>query len=255
MPSEDAQGPWGPIISGHVIGGVFARAVEQADASSGFEPARLTVDLLRPTALKPLEVRTSVVREGKRIRMIDAAVIQDDTVVARASAVLLLRGEQPPGEVWSSPIEMPPLPADPGPLTDEMPMWVWGYGGDRPEGALGFNNWQDATAPKYAWIRQVRRLVAGEETTPFVDVSMAADATSALSHWSSQGLRFINVDYTLTLSRLPRSDYIGLAALTHTSHDGVASGVVSVFDQRGVIGNAMAAALVNPADSFRPPIR
>lgn len=102
--------------------------------------------------------------------MIDAAIVQEDTVVARA------------GEVWSAPVAMTPLPADPGPVTDDMPTWVWGYNDEgQPGGALGFSEWQSAIAPKYAWIRQVRPLVSGEETTPLVVVSMAADATSALS--------------------------------------------------------------------------
>ena len=53
---------------------------------------------------------------------------------------------------------------------------------------------------------------------------MAADATSALTHWGTSGLRYINADYTLSLTRLPEGPHIGLAALLHSSHDGVASG-------------------------------
>ena len=82
--------------------------------------------------------------------------------------------------------------------------------------------------------------------------AMAADATSALTHWGTGGLRYINADYTLTLTRLPHGDHIGLAPLAHSSHDGVASGVAAVFDEHGPIGNSMAVALVNPAESFQP---
>ena len=237
------------------MGGILARAVEEVGGSPGFEPARLTVDMLRPTAMKPIEVRAAVEREGRRIRMVDAAVLQDDVVVARASAVMLRRSEQPPGDIWSSSVTMPPLPEDPGPLSENTPMWFWGYNDDgTPGGAFGFSEFQSATGRKFAWARQVRPLVDSEPLTPFVNVAMVADATSALTHWGSQGLRFINVDYTVTLSRLPRGDFIGLAPMAHTSHHGVASGVASVFDEHGLIGNAMAAALVNPADSFRPPM-
>ena len=77
---------------------------------------------------------------------------------------------------------------------------------------------------KYAWVRDVKPLVEGEPVTPFVRAAMAGDVTSSLTHSSASGLNFINADYTLTLSRLPDGEYIGLAALTHYSHAGVATG-------------------------------
>jgi len=94
--------------------------------------------------------------------------------------------------------------------------------------------------------------VAGETVSPFVEAAMAADATSALTHWGTSGLRYINADYTLSLTRLPKGPNIGLAALVHSSHDGVASGAAAVFDEYGPIGNSMAVALVNPVESFQP---
>ena len=253
LPGPAAQGPWGPTISGHVVGGILARAVEHEGAGSGLVPARLTVDLLRPTALAPLEVRTTVRRDGRRIRLIDAELVQNDIVVSRASAMFLRPGEQPAGDIWSSPVTMPPLPPDPGPLPEDLMMFVWGYGGDGMSGgAMGFTEWHDAAGPKYAWIRQVRPLVADEPTSPFVEVAMAADATSALSHWGTGGLRYINADYTLTLARLPVGGYIGLAATSHNSHDGVAAGSAAVFDAHGPLGSAVTVGLVNPAESFHP---
>ncbi|WP_237752552.1 acyl-CoA thioesterase domain-containing protein [Mycolicibacterium aromaticivorans] len=253
LPGPASQGPWGPTISGHVVGGILARALEQLGGAPGFVPARLTVDLLRPTAITSLEVRTTIRRDGRRIRLVDAELIQNDTVVSRASAMFLRRGEHPAGDIWSSPVTMPPLPPDPGPLPDDLMMFVWGYGGQGESGgAMAFTEWHDATGPKYAWIRQVRALVDGEATSPFVTVAMAADAASATSHWGTGGLRYINADYTLTLAREPVGDYIGLAATSHNSNDGIACGAVAVFDAHGQIGNAITVGLVNPAESFHP---
>ena len=92
LPDPVAQGPWGPTLSGHVVGGILARAVEQAGGGDGLQPARLTVDLLRPTAIAPLEVRTVVQRQGRRIRLVDGALVQNGDIVSRASAVFLRRG-------------------------------------------------------------------------------------------------------------------------------------------------------------------
>nr|WP_255496835.1 MULTISPECIES: acyl-CoA thioesterase domain-containing protein [unclassified Mycolicibacterium] len=253
MPSATCKGPWGQTISGHVVGGILARSLEQAGSGPDLVPARLTVDLLRPTFIEPLSVRTTVRRDGKRIRLVDADLVQNDVVVSRASAVFLRRGEHPAGDIWSSPVTMPPLPPDPGPLPDDLMMFVWGYGGDGPStGAMAFTEWGDATGPKYAWIRQVRPLVEGEVTSPFVTVAMAADAASATSHWGTGGLRYINADYTLTLAREPVGEYIGLAATSHNSTHGIASGAVAVFDVGGQIGNAVTVGLVNPVESFHP---
>ncbi|WP_179466733.1 acyl-CoA thioesterase domain-containing protein [Mycolicibacterium vinylchloridicum] len=253
LPSATCQGPWGATISGHVVGGILARSLEQVGSGSELVPARLTVDLLRPTAIAPLHVRTTVRRDGRRIRLVDAELMQNDVVVSRASAVFLRRGEHPAGDIWSSPVAMPPLPADPGPLPEDLMMFVWGYGGDGGStGAMAFAEWGDAAGPKYAWIRQVRPLVEGEVTSPFVTVAMAADAASATSHWGTGGLRYINADYTLTLVREPVGEYIGLAATSHTSQDGVAAGAATVFDAQGPIGNATTVGLANPVESFRP---
>ena len=81
---------------------------------------------------------------------------------------------------------------------------------------------------------------------------MAADATSALTHWGTTGLRYINADYTLSLTRLPKATQIYLVLHTLCIHDGVASGAAAVFDEYGPIGNSMAVALANPVESFRP---
>ncbi|WP_328349629.1 thioesterase family protein [Mycobacterium sp. NBC_00419] len=251
LPDPVSKGPWGPAISGHVVGGILARALENAGHSDGFQPARVTVDLLRPTVIAPLQVRASVRREGRRIRLIDAEVVQNDVVVARAGAVFLRPGDSHIGDIWSSDIQMPPMPSDPGPLPDDLPMFVWGYGGEGSSGEIGFAEWHTG-GPKYMWISQRRVLVAGETISPFVEATMAADATSALTHWGTQGLQYINVDYTLSLTRLPKGPNIGMAAVVHTSHDGIASGTAALFDEYGPIGNSMAVAVVNPVESFRP---
>src|SRR4051794_4756767 len=84
VPSPLARGPWGSTISGTYIGGLLGRAVERAGGDPDLQPARLTVDLLRPVKLaEPVRVDTTVEREGRRIRLVDATMRQNDTVVAR----------------------------------------------------------------------------------------------------------------------------------------------------------------------------
>jgi len=250
-PTAIAKGPWGSSISGNFVGGMLGHAVERAVLADGsdpdLQPARLTVDLLRPAAMAPLRIQTTIVRRGRRLVLVEAAVTQSDTVVAKASALFLRRGEQPPGAVWTSPVTMPPVPPEAGGRLDGVPILIWAYGKDPTVRGRAFDltEWQH-DGPKFVWVRDIKPLIDGEPMTAFTRAAMAGDVASSLTHYGTDGLHFINADYTLTLTRLPDGPDIGLAALTHSSHDGVATGTAAIFDRRGPIGTATANALANP---------
>ena len=253
VPTRLARGPWGPSISGNYVGGLLGRAVELEVDDVDLQPARLTVDLLRPVALKPLQMHSSVVRDGRRLRLVDAVMTQNDVIVARASALFLRRSEHTTVDtVWTSPVTMPAIPADPVMLAGDVPMVLQSYGRDPVAGSpgVGIIEWRHH-GQKFAWIRETKLLVDDEPLSPFTRAVMAADVTSSLTHWGTEGLQFINADYTVTLSRLPEGVYIGLASVTHYSHAGVATGVATLFDETGPIGSGMATALANPG--FTPP--
>jgi acyl-CoA thioesterase len=231
---------------------LLGRAVEQEVDDVDLQPARLTVDLLRPVALQPLQMHSSVVRDGRRLRLVDAVMTQNDVIVARASALFLRRSEHAADTVWTSPLTMPALPAEPVMLAGDVPMVFHSFGRDPVAGSpgVGVKEWRHH-GQKFAWMRETKLLVDDEPLSPFTRAIMAGDVTSSLTHWGTEGLQFINADYTVTLSRLPEGVYIGLASLTHYSHAGVATGVATLFDESGPIGSGMATAVANPG--FTPP--
>ncbi len=94
-------------------------------------------------------------------------------------------------------------------------------------------------------------MIDDEPLSPFTRAALCADVTAAIANWGTKALEFINVDYTLTLSRLPEGPHIGLAALTHYSDDGVANGSAVVVDHRGPVGSAVAVSIAH--SGFRPP--
>jgi Thioesterase-like superfamily len=252
VPTRLARGPWGPSISGNYVGGMLGRTVEHEVDDADLQPARLTVDLLRPVALQPLQMHSSVVRDGRRLRLVDAIMTQNDVMVARASALFLRRSEHGADTVWTSPVTMPAIPADPVMLADDVPIVFHSFGRDPVAGSpgVGDREWRHY-GQKFAWMRETKSLVDDEPLSPFTRAVMAGDVTSSLTHWGTEGLQFINADYTITLSRLPEGVYIGLAAVTHYGHAGVATGVATLFDETGPIGSGMATALANPG--FTPP--
>lgn len=245
VPAPIAKGGWGPTVGGHVVGALLARVTEETADDDGLQPARLTVEILRRVALEPVEVTASVVRTGRRMKSVDAVMTQDSQVVGRASTLFLRRGEQPIADVWTSPITMPAIPSEPE-SWPETPMFITCFGRDVGDGG-GFE-WQH-DGPKYAWIRDFRQLVEGEEVSPFVRAALAVDVTSSLTNFGPSGLAFINADYTMTLTRLPVGKFVGLAAVTHYSDDGIATGTASLFDVGGPIGSGMSTAIANPTFS------
>jgi len=254
VPAPIARGPWGDTISGNYLGGLLGYVLERDAGDPDFQPTRLTVDMFRPAALAPVRVDTSVVRQGRRIKLVDAFVIQGDVVVARGTGLFLRRGEQPDDEIFTTPVPMPPVP----PVPDEIPaglttlIWTFGKENRAPGPAFGLEAWQ-TSGPKHIWVRDLCTLVEGVPLSPFTRAAMAGDMASSLTHFGPSGLRFINADYTLSLSRLPEGDYLGLAALIHTSHAGIATGVATLSDEFGPIGSATANALSNPGFAPRRP--
>jgi Thioesterase-like superfamily len=247
VPTGFARGGWGPSISGHVVGGLLGWAVEHAVDDPGLHPARLSVDLPAPTALEPVEVHTSVRHDRRRLRLVEAVLTQRGKEVARASALFLRRGLQPDGNVWSQPVQMPPLPAELDGAAPTLFLRTYGWGGQLQNPAP---DW-DSSGPKYTWLHETRSLIGNEPLTAFTRTAMCADVTAAIANWGTEALQFINVDYTLTLSRLPEGPYIGLAALSHYSDDGIANGSAVVLDHKGPVGSALSVSIAH--SGFRPP--
>lgn len=247
VPTVIARGGWGPSLSGHVVGGLLGWAAEQVVDDPQFLPARLTVDLPRPTALKPVEVHTRLLQDRRRLRLVEVVLSQDGTPVAQASALFLRRGDQPGGQVWSQPVQMPELPA----VTDDaqslfIRTYGWGVGIQNPD-----PDWERTSGPKYTWLQETRPLIDDQRMTAFTRAAMAGDITASIANWGTHGLQFINVDYTLTLSRLPVGPHLALASATHYSDDGVATGSAVLLDRTGPIGNCASVAIAQ--SGFAPP--
>src|SRR5579875_2818439 len=109
LPTELAGSPWGAgVLHGGPPAALLVRAVEANSAGAGLQVARLTVDLFSPVPTSALELRCRTVREGRRIRVVDADLLADGKAVAGARAVLLRPAEL--GAPASAPWPPPPGP-------------------------------------------------------------------------------------------------------------------------------------------------
>ena len=248
IPTKFANGPWDPnSLHGRVIVGLLAFVIEQRHGSDDFVPARLTVDMFRLPNMAPIEVTTKLVRDGLRIKVVEAEFFSGGTRMARASCQLLRKTENPQGEVWSPPNWEVPLPADIAAPTDPR-LGLNGKWTTRPiTGAMG------TVGPRRLWMSEVRDLVEGAPLTPFVRVAVAADFASPFANAGDQGLGYINSDVTLYLHRLPQEQWIGFEVVNHHATDGVAIGECFLYDQQGPIGTATVAALAQRKPMAKPP--
>ena len=118
LPTDISSSPWGDrLVGGAMLSALLGHAVEVEASRLPLErgtaplrPARLTVDLVRPVPRSPLAVEAKLLRAGRRLTAIDATIVAEGRLVARARSLWLRPSEEPPGR-----IARPPERAHPGP--------------------------------------------------------------------------------------------------------------------------------------------
>lgn len=245
VPQDIARSLWrADQMHGVATSGALARELENAVLGAGrddLRPARYTVDLFKAPSMGPCTLASTVVREGSRLMLIDATLSQEGEIVARASGLFLKVSADPPGEVWTPTQAPTPPPLEIAAVSDEprVPIFFsdgvgWSQNFAEHQNGGRKQTWQTALA-----------IVLGEKPTPFQGLAGAADSTSMVVNWGTEGVQYINTDVTLAISRVPVSQEIGLAAVNRTTHDGISTGSCIVFDREGPIGTTTVTSISN----------
>jgi hypothetical protein len=238
-PTPAAAGYWGDgVLSGPAVAGLTAWAMEDDFGAPEFMPSRFTIDLLKPASSRPTRVQTRLIRDGRRMRTAECDVLQGDSIVARATMMAYLRSESPTGQQWTAEATFePPRNAE----GDEV------YVGSDGVGWSPMGVHHQHTGRKRAYYRG-QDPVAGQPVSPFVRAVIVAEAaTNLVTNLGTDGIGYINGDLTVALSRLPRSEHIGVQADSHWSADGVSIGNATLFDEAGPFGTGLVTAIANPA--------
>jgi hypothetical protein len=237
-PSESTEGGWNQgTLMGRYLAGLIAYAAER-HAAAGWQPARLTVDMFRPAPLGPTRLDTRVVRDGRRIRVVDVDVVVAGAAVCRGTVAFLHRSATPRGDAWLPGATTLPDPGSIAPYRPDgwTPAWdqrlLGDWGDDHPTG-------------RGCWIGETRPFVDGEITSPFVLAALAADNANGAINGTTIGLPYINADLTMTLARLPAGDWVGLVPVSRATADGVSVGTVDLFDLEGRVGQVAMIALAD----------
>jgi hypothetical protein len=244
LPTEHCASPWGPVtIHGGASIGLLAWALEQ-QIPAGMQPARLTVDLFRPVPREPLGVATRVVREGRRLRLLEASLYHQGAEIGRASALALATAEvdipeharldsEPPAPLKEA-LTQPPVigvHSIPNRVNRRFPPGLHTLVPLKPA-LLAMGSGRGTT-----WVRLPVELIAGQQTSPLVRVAVLADFSNGFAQlYLDSGTGFINADLTLNLHRLPAGEWIGIDARTRAQPHGVAMAESELYDERGLIG-------------------
>jgi hypothetical protein len=227
------------MLHGRLVAALAAREAESIGA--GFVPTRLTIDLFRAAPMEPVEILSELVRDGRRVRVAHMRLRCGSREAARASVMLLRPAAQPPGRVWQPDPWSVPTPEQLGNLAPDPT--ERSFIDIRPINEAGL---AEATQ-KRLWIREVQRLVPGEELSPFVRAVAAADLANPFGNFGEQGLAFINSDLTVYLGRLPVGEWIGLEIVSRTSTGGVSVVSGNLHDLDGAVGHCAVGSVATEA--------
>jgi Thioesterase-like superfamily len=241
VPTELARGPWDPEAQhGGPSGALLAGLLEQHDAGPPAHVARMTIELLRPVPMQPIELRARTLRPGKKVQLVEGSVLAGGTEVVRATALRIRYADvefaEPPGD------RLEPGPGALRERFENLGVLNFGFAMEMSiaHGEVG------VPGPAAVWFRLAVPIVANEETTPLMRVAAAADFGNGISGavtWDEY--LFINPDLTIYLHRLPAGEWVGLDARTWPTHEGVGVADAALYDERGRIGRSVQALLLD----------
>ncbi len=212
---------------------LLGRAIEAVD-DAPMQVARIVLDILKPVPVGRLQVTTEIVRDGRKVQLVEASLATEGGEVMRASA----------WRIRTSDLEMTPhreratVPALParasgddvvprGRGVDYMSAIEWRFS---KGGFFEFG-------PAAAWMRMRHPLVDGEDIAPLSRVLVIADSANGISasldftRWI-----YVNTDLTVHLQRMPHGEWVCLEAETFAQTSGVGATASTLYDEEGAIG-------------------
>ena len=220
--------PWNDKAQmGVALAGLAAHCLETIPSAMAMLTTRLTVDIMGTVPPDPLTPTCRVLREGRRMQLIEATLESNGRSWVRATA-LRVRTTQTPA-VESPPTRpFPPEGRDPNvPRATQWAETILLEGGFHQAG------------PGAIWVRLTSCVVAGEKLQPLEALAMTADFGSGVSpvllvkEWTQA-----NIDVNLHISRMPRDEWILIDATNESAGNGMGLVNSRISDRHGALGTA-----------------
>ncbi len=247
LPTELARGPWSAqSLHGGPVAALIARSIERHTGENDLQLVRVTVELLRPVPVAPLEVTCTLSKAGRKVQLIDTVVEADGVGVAWARALRIRRAPDDQRAMPSVPEDDAPPPPEDGVAIASA---LAGYRAFHNAGMeLRFvEGHMNEPGPATVWFRLRCPVVLGEPPSPWQRVAAAADFGNGVgSELDFASSLFINPDLTVSIHRPPEGEWVCLAARTRFGTPGIGAAESELWDVHGRIGRAVQSLLVEP---------
>ena len=246
------QGSWHANgQSGGAVLALLGHVLEDVPTLTPMSLTRLTVDIVRPVPVgERLAVDVDILREGKKIQVVDLTINAGDTVTTRARALRIRDRDVSSfeGLPVSTAAENPSAALPP---PSEL------AGVDHHPGAADFLRYgaemrrtvEPIDGVHAVWCRLRVPVVAGEPVRATSLAALPLDLVNLLGvPLNPMKATSINPDVTGHLSRAPVSEWVALTGNTYYAH-GVAHGVsmAVMSDEAGVFGVTSTSQILDPA--------
>ena len=223
VPTGLGISPWNPQAQmGVGLAGLVVAALDEVPSPVPMLTARLTIDILGAVPIDPLTASVRIVRDGRRIQMVEAELHAGGRAWVRATALRMRLGESP----GRATLLTRPLPESS--MANGLIPWV---------DVVRLQGSYDAPGPGACWMRMRAAVLAGEPLSALAGLAMIADFGSGiapvvpLNAW-----KFANVDIALHLARPPRGDWLLLDAVADSAGNGIGIVHARLGDCDGMIG-------------------
>ena len=235
------QGPWHDGISGGAVLSLLGHVLEDVPTLVPMSMTRLTVDIVRPVpGGQLLAVDTEILREGKKIQVVELSIRAGDVVTTRARALRIrdrdVRGLPgvPSSSTTTNPVTTAPGPLETPGLPDHphvAPFLKRGAELRRTPEPMG-DDW-------VVWCRLRVPVVDGEPVRPSSLAALPLDIANLIGIESIDPslAMLINPDVTGHLCRAPVGEWVALTGNTYVSDEvGHGVSIALMSDEQGTFG-------------------
>ena len=171
--------------------------------------------------------------------------------MARVTGLFVVEGNEPPGTIWKP--ERSSWP-DPESLPDPQSLNDPADPGDGATGEAEHDGWLFRTVEggmgtgkrSRVWTNDTLSLVDGEAMSPLVRAAASGDIACPLANSGTEGIHYINADYTMLLARYPRGEWVGLEVAQQIDSDGIALASATLVDVEGPVATSGGASISRP---------
>jgi acyl-CoA thioesterase len=244
-PTLATQSPWSPDAQhGGPPTALLAHVMRTRQHVDGMRFARVTNEFLGSIPRAPLTAQAAVVRDGRRVRLVEASLLAAGRTVATARAWQIATTAEGGIPAAGLAAQAPPPFPEHSQRQEFFPGFRnWGYGQSiewrwvrRPD---------DGAGEAVVWARPRVPLVAGHPMEPLERILVVADSANGVSSaLSPREWLFVPPAITVTLHRYPAGDWVYLAAVSTLAPDGLGSTLGTLGDADGVIGSVAQPLLV-----------